>query len=356
LAEGLRDTEKEPVGPRSVEEADVVLDEKVKYVDAIAGVTGHWLGKDPDVFVIGEEVAGFGGGAYQATRGLPKKYPGRVINTPISEAGFSGLACGAAICGLKPVVEIMFPDFVLVAADQIFNQIGKLRYIYGGKADIPLVMRTRIAIGCGYGGQHSMDPVAIFALFPGWKVVAPSTPFDYIGLFNSAMQSKSPVLIVEHHELYNTTGPVPRDNYDYCIRIGRAKKVTEGKDVTVLSYSSTVALAKQAAEELSGEGIGAEVIDLRTLNFADIDYETIGTSLQKTNALAIIEQAPRSNSIGGTLSAECLFRFFDYFDCPPLRLTGSDIPLPVSKVLETAALPCLKSAMDIIRKAARRES
>ena len=356
LSEGLHSDGNEFEGIEFVEETDGALDREVKYVDAIAEITGHWLEKDPNVFVIGEEVANFGGGAYQATRGLPQKYPGRIINTPISEAGFSGLACGAAICGLRPIVEIMFPDFVLVSADQIFNQIGKLRYIYGGKVEIPLVMRTRIAIGCGYGGQHSMDPVAIFALFPGWKVVAPSTPFDYIGLFNSAMQSKDPVLIVEHHELYHSVGFVPSGNYEYYIQIGKAKKVTEGKDVTVLSYSSTVALAKKAAEELSGEGITAEVIDMRTLNFADIDYETIGTSLRKTNALVIIEQAPKSNSIGATIVCECQSRFFDYFDYPPLRLAGSDIPNPVSRVLEAAALPCLESAKDIIRKAARRES
>lgn len=356
LSEGLHGDENKFEGIEFIEETGVTLDRKVKYVDAIAEITEHWLGKDRNVFVIGEEVANFGGGAYQATRGLPEKYPGRIINTPISEAGFSGLACGAAICGLRPIVEIMFPDFMLVSADQVFNQIGKLRYIYGGKVEIPLLMRTRVAIGCGYGGQHSMDPVAIFALFPGWKVVAPATPFDYIGLFNSAMQSKGPVLIVEHHELYDSIGFVPSGNYEYCIQIGKAKKITEGKDVTVLSYSSTATLAKKAAEELSGEGIAAEVIDLRTLNLADIDYETIGTSLRKTNTLVIVEQAPKSNSIGATIACECQSRFFDFFDCPPSRLTGLDIPNPVSKVLEMAALPCLESVKDIIRKAVQRDS
>ena len=170
------------------------------------------------------------------------------------------------------------------------------------------------------------------------------------------MQSKCPVLIVEHHELYNSVGFVPSGNCEYYIQIGKAKRVTEGKDVTVLAYSSAVGLAKKAAEELSGKGITAEVIDLRTLNFADVDYETIGTSLCKTNALAIIEQAPKSNSIGATIAYECQSRFFDYFDCPPSRLTGLDIPNPVSKVLETAALPCLESVKDIIRKTAQRDS
>jgi 2-oxoisovalerate dehydrogenase E1 component len=338
-----------------MEAEDVRSDKEIKYVEAIAKITGHWLEKDPNVFVIGEEVGHFGGGAYQATKGLPQKYPDRIINTPISEAGFSGLALGAAICGLKPVVEIMFPDFVLPAADQIFNHIGKLRYIYAGKIDIPLIIRTRIAIGCGYGGQHSMDPVALFALFSGWRIVAPTTPFDYIGLFNSAMRSKDPVLIVEHHELYNRTGLVPADNYNYYIQMGKAKKLTEGNDITVLAYSSTVPLATQTAQEIAEEGIGVEVIDLRSLDFASIDYQTIGSSLAKTNTLVIVEQAPRSNSIGATIAHECESRFFDYLDSPPVRLTGADIPNPVSKVLESAALPSLEKTKDIIRSIARRE-
>jgi len=354
LTQGLHSDGDEFNGIEFVEAEDLKLDRKMKYVEAIAEITGCWLKKDSGVFVLGEEVGHFGGGAYQATKGLPQKYPNRIINTPISEAGFCGFACGTAICGLKPVVEIMFPDFVLPAADQIFNQISKLRYIYGGKVDLPIVMRTRIAIGCGYGGQHSMDPTALFTLFPGWKVIAPVTPFDYIGLFNSAMQSRDPVLIMEHHELYNTVGLAPSGNLQYYIKIGKAKKITEGENVTVISYSSTVPLAKQAAEELSIEGISAEVIDLRTLNFIDIDYETIGNSLQKTNALVIIEQAPKSNSIGATIAYECMSRFFEYFDCPPARLTGADIPNPVSKILELAALPSLESTKDIIRKVAMR--
>ncbi len=353
LTVGLRSDGREFNGIQFVEAEDLELTERVKYVEAIAAATGHWLEKDPGVFVIGEEVAHFGGGAYQATRGLPQKYPGRVIDTPISEAGFSGLACGAAICGLKPVVEIMFPDFVLVAADQIFNHIGKLRYIYGGNVDMPLVMRTRIATGCGYGGQHSMDPVALFALFSGWRIIAPTTPFDYIGLFNSAMQSKDPVLIVEHHALYDKTGLIPSGGCGYYVRMGKAKRLREGKDVTVLAYSSMAALAAQSAEELAAEGIEAEVIDLRSLDPASIDYETIGCSLRKTNTLVIIEQAPRSNSIGTVIAYECESRFFDYLDCPVKRITGADIPNPVSRVLESAALPSLKTAKDIIRRGAK---
>ena len=356
LTEGLHSDGTEFDGIEFVEAEDLTLDRKVRYVEAIAGVTGHWLAKDPNVFVMGEEVANFGGGAYQATKGLPQRYPDRIVNTPISEAGFSGLACGAAICGLRPVVEIMFPDFALVAADQIFNQIGKLRHIYGGRIDIPLVMRTRIAIGCGYGGQHSFDPVALFALFSGWRIVAPATPFDYIGLFNSAMQSRDPVLVVEHHELYDRTGRVPSDDYDYYVRMGKAKRLTEGKDVTVLAYSSTVALATQAAQELAEEGIEAEVIDLRSLDFASIDYEGIGASLRKTGRLVIVEQAPKSGSIGATIAWECERRFPGCLKCPPARVAGADVPNPVSRVLELAALPSVETTMAAIRRAVRGEA
>ncbi|MHC4252694.1 MAG: alpha-ketoacid dehydrogenase subunit beta, partial [Planctomycetota bacterium] len=306
---------------------------------AIAGITEWWLEHDPGVFVLGEEVGHMKGGAYQATKGLAGRYPGRVRDTPISEAGFSGVACGAAMSGLRPIVEIMFPDFALVAADQVFNQIGKLRHMYGGRAEIPLVMRTRIAIGCGYGGQHSGDPVALFALCPGWTVVAPVTPFDYVGLFNAAMRRRDPVLIVEHHTLYDTIGPVPGDFGECYVRIGSAKRLTEGADATVLAYASTVPLALGAAEELAGEGIDAEVIDLRTLSMPDIDYGTIGESLRKTGRMVVVEQAPASNSIGARIAGECQRRFFDLLDGPVLCVTGADVPYPVSRALEAACVP-----------------
>ena len=197
LEDGLRSSGREWSGIVFREPEDFSSWRNLKYVDAIVEVTNRWLEKDPGVFVLGEEVANLGGGAYGATKGLAVKYPGRVLNTPISEAGFTGLALGAALSGMRPISEIMFPDFTLVAADQVFNQIAKARHMFGNTADIPLVTRTRLAIGNGYGAQHSMDPVGLYALFPGWRIVAPGNSFDYIGLFNSAMQSLDPVLIME---------------------------------------------------------------------------------------------------------------------------------------------------------------
>ena len=294
----------------------------------------RWLERVADTVVIGEDVANFGGGAYGATKGLASRFPDRVLNTPIAEAGFTGLALGAAMSGMRPVVEIMFPDFSLVAADQLFNQIGKARHMYGNTTDLPLVVRTRVAIGCGYGGQHSMDPVGLYALFPGWRIVAPSDSFEYIGLFNTAMGSLDPVLIIEHHSLYAKEFLVPSGDLDYCIPFGKARVVAEGEDVTLLVYGSLVGRCEQLLPIFAAEGLSVELIDLRTLDHPGMDYATIGESLGKTGAVVIAEEAAASQSIGSAISASIMERFFDSLDAPVSRVTSLDIPPPVSRVLE----------------------
>jgi 2-oxoisovalerate dehydrogenase E1 component len=278
-----------------------------------------------------------------------------VINTPISEAGFSGLACGAAMNGLHPIVEIMFSSFALVAADQLFNQIGQLAHIYGGRPGIPLVVRMRVAIGLGYGAQHSLDPAAIFSLFPGWQVFAPATAFDYVGLFNAAMQSPTPSVIIEHHELYGRTFSVPEGALEHVIAPGRAKIVRPGRDCTVVAYSAAVSPCTDAASALAREGIEAEVIDLRTLHDAGVDYETIGASLRKTGMLVIVEQAPACNSLGPKISAQCLRRFFDHLDGPPDLVAAPNVPLPVSRALERLCIPTVEDVARRVRAASRRE-
>ncbi len=329
---------------------------ELTYADAIAEVTGRWLEKDPRVIVLGEEVANFGGGAYGATKGLPKRFPDRVINTPISEAGFTGLACGAAMNGLRPVVEIMFSSFALVAADQLFNQAGQLGYLYGGKARVPLVARTRVAIGLGYGAQHSMDPAALFSLFPGWRVVAPSNALDYVGLFNEAMAHDSPVVIIEHQALYGMKFPLPAPPLDYRVPFGRASVLRSGRDVTIVSYSFMAQQSLAAAASLQREGIEAEVIDLRSLDPAGIDYGTLGESVGRTGALLFAEQAPSCSSIGPRIAAECQRRFFDSFDCPTSFVAAPDVPLPVSRRLEQACIPGVTEIAAAARAAARREA
>ncbi len=338
VAVGLRSNGGEWDSIRFQEREDFHAWRELRYSDAIAAATGRWLERDPMVFTLGEEVANFGGGAYGATKNLPARFPERVLNTPISEAGFVGIALGAAMSEMRPVVEVMFPDFSLVAADQLFNQIGKARHMYGDTTQLPLVARIRIATGCGYGGQHSMDPVGLYALFPGWRMVAPSTAFDYIGLFNSAMQSLDPVVILEHHSLYGETFPVPEDNLDYMVRFGKARILAEGEDVTIATYGCMTGRCERLLSRWRDMGIYPDLIDLRTLDLPSIDYDTLGNSLRKTGQCVIVEQAASSQSIGKQIAATLQERFFDELDGPIACLASLDVPPSVSRVLEEAAL------------------
>lgn len=329
-------------GVTFVEKDDFESFTNMTYVQAISGTTLRAMERDERVIVLGEEVANLRGGAYSATRGIKEVYPERLFNTPISETGFIGMAGGLAAVGMQPVVEVMFPDFALMSSDQLFNQIGKLRHMYGGQVKFPIVIRTRIALGFGYGGQHSMDPSAVFALFSGWRIIAPSNAFDYVGLFNTAMQFQDPVLIVEHGQIYADEAQVPEDNLDYYVEYGKAKVVHPGTAVTVLSYLLSVKQCVQIAQELEAQGISVEVIDLRTLDYTGMDYETIGESVKKTGSVLIVEQAPRSMTLGPRISDEIQERFFDYLDCPVRKVAGLDVPPPVSKKLEDAVLPSLE--------------
>ena len=352
VAEDLRCPDDVFEGAQFLEPEDVASFKEMTYVQAIAAVTLRSMERDARVVVLGEEVANLNGGAYAATRGIKEVYPERLFNTPISETGFVGMGGGLAAVGLRPVVEIMFPDFALMASDQLFNQIGKLRHMYGGQVCFPLILRTRVAMGYGYGGQHSMDPSAFFALFGGWRIVAPSNAFDYVGLFNTAIRFSDPVLIVEHGMLYAEKGQVPADTLDYCCPYGKAKVVRPGTDVTVLTYLTGVRECLQAAEALAEEGIEAEVIDLRTLDYVGMDWQAIGESVRRTGSVLVAEQGPRSLTLGGRIADEIQMRFFDYLDCPVGHVTGVDVPPPVSKVLEEAALPSLEQVKEQIRRGA----
>lgn len=310
---------------------------EISYVQAIAEVTGRWLDKDPTVYVWGEDVANFGQGPYGATKELMKKYPGRIINTPISESGFVGMALGASMMNIKPIVEIMFPDFVFVAADQLFNQIAKARYMYGGSVDLPLILRTRIATGTGMGPQHSMDPTALFSLFPGWRIIAPTNSADYIGLFNTAMTSKDPVLILEHHTLYRKTTVVPEEDLDYCIPFGSAKVVKKGETMTCVGYSGMIGKLIKVSE-LLGDSVSMEIIDLRSLDAPSIDYETIRASVEKTKDLVIFEEAPMSQSIGKHIVFNMLVDAEIPVRKKPAVINSLDVPMPVSRPLEAGSI------------------
>ena len=357
-ARGVRCAEDALAGVSYAEQEDFRTFQPMSYVQAISGATLNAMQRDPRVIVFGEELANLNGGAYGSTRGIKEQIPERLFNTPISETGFVGMGGGLAAVGMRPIVEIMFPDFALMASDQLFNQIGKLRHMYGGQVCFPLLLRTRVAIGYGYGGQHSMDPSSFFAQFSGWRIMAPSNAFDYVGLFNTAMRYSDPVLIVEHGMLYAEQGQVPVNPQgaflmDYCVPYGAAKVVRPGSDVTVLTYLTGVGKCLQAAEALAEEGIDAEVIDLRTLDYTGMDYATIGASVQKTGSVLIVEQGPRSLTLGARISDEIQERFFDYLDCPIAKVTALDVPPPVSKVLEDAVLPSQAQIQAAMARAGR---
>jgi 2-oxoisovalerate dehydrogenase E1 component len=333
---GLRSDGSELAGLRYQDAADYAgARVERKFVDAVADVLDRRMETDPGVVVLGEDVHRLKGGTNGATRGLKDKYPDRVLGTPISENAFAGLGGGLAMDGrYKPVVEFMYPDFMWVAADQIFNQIGKARHMFGGDIDVPFVLRTKVAMGTGYGSQHSMDPAGVFATAPGWRIVAPSTPYEYIGLMNTALASKDPVLVIEHVDLYASSGEVPDGDLDYAIPFGKARVRRAGSKVTVLTYLSMVSRALKATEET---GVDAEVIDLRTLDRANLDWDTIGASIQKTNNVLIVEQGARGTSYGAMLADEIQRRYFDWLDQPVKRVTGGEASPSISKVLERAA-------------------
>jgi 2-oxoisovalerate dehydrogenase E1 component len=329
--------------------------EQLRYSDAIASVTGRWLEKEPRAIVFGEEVANLGGGAYGATKGLAERFPDRVINTPISEGGFSGLAFGTAQIGMRAIVEIMFADFALVAADQLFNQISKARHMYGDTTDVPLVVRSRVGTGLGYGAQHSMDPIGLYSLFPGFRIVAPSNSFDYIGLFNSAMISEDPVAILEHNALYTAQFAAPRGQLDYCVPFGSANTVARGNDVTVLTYGQMVNRCAALLPQLQGAGVSAELIDLRTLDHLDLDFATVSESVAKTGACVIVEEAAKSQGVSGSLAEQIQMRCFDDLDGPVATCTSLDISTPVSRALELAALVSDEQIVATVSAVAKRD-
>jgi len=342
---GVRSDGRELEGART-EELESFTGElrDTRFVDAIANTIDKAMEKDSRIVILGEDVHKLKGGTNGATKGIPEKYPERILGTPISENAFAGLAGGMALDGrFRPIVEFMYPDFMWVAADQVFNQIGKARHMFGGEGNVPLVLRTKVAMGSGYGSQHLMDPAGIFATAPGWRIVAASNPFDYVGLLNAALQLEDPVLVIEHVDLYTSRGQAPADDYDYQIELGKSKVVRPGSDLTVLTYMNMVSKSLEAVAEAN---VDAEVIDLRWLDRASLDWETVGESIRKTNAVMIVEQGVQGTSYGTWLSDEIQRRFFDYLDQPVLRVHGREASPSISKVLEQEAIA---KTTDIVR-------
>jgi len=319
---------------------------EITYLQALTEALREEMHRDPGVFIMGEDI-GLHGGIFQVTKGLFQEFgPKRVRNTPISEAGFVGAAIGASVTGTRPVAELMYVDFTAVAMDQIVNQMAKLRYMFGGKAKLPVVIRTQQGGGRGNAAQHSQSLEAWFTHVPGIKVVLPSTPKDAKGLLKTAIRDDNPVLFLEHKLLYATKGIVP--DGDYTIPFGQAEVKREGKNVTLVSYSLMLLKTLKAAEELAKEGIDAEVIDLKTL--VPLDLATVIQSVKKTGRLVTYHEAHRRCGAGADLAAQVMEDAFDYLDAPVQRVAALDVPIPYSGKLEMATLPQERDVIEAVKR------
>jgi pyruvate dehydrogenase E1 component beta subunit len=320
----------------------------ITYRQALNDTLSEELARDPNVVLMGEEIGKFEG-SYKVTAGLLAKYgPKRVVDTPIAEMGFIGLAAGAAMLGLRPVVEVMTINFILMAVDQVVNHASKIHYMFGGQARVPMVIRTPSG-GIGQlGATHSQSFENWFAYCPGIKVVAPSTPYDAKGLLRASIRDDDPVLFIESLPLYDTKGEVPEG--DYTVPIGVAEVKREGTDVTVIGYSRMTFVAMQVAEKLAkDEGISVEVVDLRSLR--PLDRPTIVNSIKKTNRAVIIEEDWRSYGIGAEVAATIQEEAFDYLDAPVQRVAGVEVPLPYAAKLSQASKPGAQDLINAIRRA-----
>ncbi len=320
---------------------------ELTYAEAIREALRQEMRRDERVFLLGEDL-GVYGGAFGVTYGLLEEFgEERVRDTPISEAAIAGAAIGAALTGMRPVAEIMFMDFITIAMEQLVNQGAKLRFMFGGKAKVPLVLRTPAGAGTGAAAQHSQSLEAWLVHVPGLKVVMPSTPYDAKGLLLASIRDDNPVIFAEHKLLYKTKGPVPEE--DHTIPLGIADIKREGKDVTIIATSVMALRALQAAEELAEEEIEAEVVDPRTLK--PFDAETVNRSVMKTGRALIVHEACLTGGVGAEIAARIAEGpAFDYLDAPIKRLAGLDIPIPYNRALEHHTVPQVENIIEAARE------
>ena len=323
---------------------------ELSYLEAIREALQQEMRRDPRVFVIGEDV-GVYGGAFGVTRGLVEEFgEQRVIDTPISELGIAGAITGAALTGMRPVGEIMFMDFTTLAIEQLVNQAAKIRFMFGGTATVPFVLRCPAGSGTGAAAQHSQSLENWFVHVPGLKVVMPSTPYDAKGLLLAAIRDDNPVIFVEQKLLYKTRGPVPEE--DYTVPLGKADIKRAGRDLTIVATGVMVARALEAAEQLAREGIEVEVVDPRTLK--PLDAAPIIQSVSKTGRVLIVHEAARTGGYGGELAAIIAeSEAFDYLDAPIVRLAGRDMPIPYNRTLEYHTVPQVENIVEAARQLAQ---
>lgn len=313
---------------------------------AISDAMREEMERDEDVFILGEEV-GVWGGTFAVTRGFYDKFGAkRVKDTPIAESAIIGAAIGAAMTGLRPIAELMTINFAFSAMDHIVNEAPKMHYMFGGQFKVPMVIRAPGGGGRQLGATHSQTPDAVFAHFPGLKVVAPGTPEDHKGLLKAAIRSDDPVLFIEHATLYQWRGEVP--DGDFVIPIGKSKVQRVGTDVTIVSYSRGLQLSLQAADELAKQGISAEVVDLRTLR--PLDMGPVIDSFKKTNRAVVVEEGWKSFGVGSEVVSRIYEEAFDYADAPVKRVAQKEVPLPYNQKLEQLAMPQVADVIQAVKE------
>ena len=323
---------------------------EITYRDALREALREEMRRDSLVFLMGEDIGTYGG-VYSVTKDLAKEFGvGRVKDTPLAEAVIAGAGTGAAAAGTRPVIEIMYIDFMTFCMDQIVNQAAKMRYMFGGKIKVPLVIRTQGGAGTFCAAQHSQSLESWFIHVPGLKVVMPSIPYDAKGLLKSAIRDDNVVIFIEHKLLYNTKGKVPEE--EYVLSLGKADIKREGEDITLISWSKMVLSSLEAAEELAKEGISVEVIDPRTLS--PLDIETIVTSVKKTGLVVICEEGCKTGGVGGEIWTQITEHAFDYLDAPVIRIAAKDTPIPFSPILERATIPDKSRIIEEIKSAVKK--
>jgi pyruvate dehydrogenase E1 component beta subunit len=309
----------------------------IAYRDALREAIREEMHRDERVYIMGEDIAGYGG-TYGVSKGLFEEFgEKRVKDTPLAEEVIAGTAIGSALGGLRPIAELMTANFSLLASDQIINSLAKFRYMFGGQSTLPVVIRMPGGGGAQRGAQHSQMLETMYAHIPGLKVVMPATPYDAKGMLKSAIRDNDPVLFIEHELLYNVKGEVPDEGVEYTVPLNRGITRREGKDVTIVTFSRMVHISLQAAEELAKEGIEAEVIDLRSIR--PIDLELVIDSVRKTNRVVVAEEGWKYYGTGQGIAALIYEYAFDYLDAPIGQVAGKDVPMPYAKNLERAAMP-----------------
>jgi len=324
---------------------------EIFYNQALGEALSEEMRRDENVVLWGIDIGPYGG-ANGVTKGIFEEFgPERVIDMPIAELGYVGLGVGAAATGIRPVIELQFSDWITLPSEMIINQAAKMRYMFGGVIEMPLVIRAPIGAYLSAGAQHSNSFESLFAFVPGIKIITPSTPYNAKGLLKSAIRDNNTVLCFEHKKLYGMKGYVPEE--EYTIPLGEAEIVHEGSDVTIVTYSYMVQFCLEAAEKLKNEGVNVEIVDLRTVD--PLDEDTFLNSIKKTHRLVVVQEAWRECSISSEIAAIAAEKVLYYLDAPILRVTAEDVPMPFSPVLEERVLPSVGKIIDAVNQVLERE-